>query len=120
MLVRRKTYRSTKLSCRGRGRSKNPVSDRNKNIAGKSCSSSVVAAETARGRRQVRAGRGRATLQDRTANDHTRRADGQPPGLLRVQAVPEQRAQAGGQPNVPGQVRVAEVPGQRRGRRAAA
>lgn len=73
-------------------------------------------AETQRSRRQVRAGRDRAPLQDRAAGDRTRRADGQPPRVLRVPAVSEQRAQARGQPGVPGQVRAAAGE-DRRGRR---
>lgn len=41
-------------------------------------------AETARSRRQVRARSDCAPLQNRTTDDRTRRADGQPSRVLRV------------------------------------
>lgn len=76
----------------------------------------LIAAETARSRRQVRTGRDRAPLQNRTADDRAGRTDGQSPRVLRVPVVSEQRAQTGGRAVVPGQVRVAPGADERRGR----
>lgn len=74
------------------------------------------AAEATRSRRKVRVGRDRAPLQDRAAGNRARRTDGQPSRVLRVQAVPEQRAQAGGHADVLGQTRVTQGEDQGRGR----
>lgn len=73
-------------------------------------------AETARSRRQVRARSDCAPLQNRTTDDRTRRADGQPSRVFRIQVVSKQRDQTNSEPIVSGQIRAAKSENQRRRR----
>lgn len=76
----------------------------------------LFTAATARSRRQVRHGRDRTPLQNWAAGDYTRGADGQPSRVLRIQIVSEQRAEAGDQRVMSGQVRAEAGENQGRGR----